>query len=302
MRINLRSGLVLSVILGITLMPGVAQGQLIENLVLFDEAADPWVISTDIQEGLEIYTDRGSEVELLPEAYQGLEWIQTSNDSADWRDGNPDIIATFDVTSDVIVYISFDERVDVPSCFSAWEETGDFLLNSGEGVEYNIRSMAFDSGTTIELCRYEDDAGYYTIMVESTGPPPPAPPPPVSLVPSSTFAIVGQGFGLALNVDSITGAAWTKDDVSINATKALDANPGPTDTEITFSPLAPSDAGVYCVTGTTGEDVAVDECYDLSEILDSGSTIPVGGTVGLVLLSIMMALAGAFMLRRLSLS
>jgi hypothetical protein len=30
---------VLSVILGITLMPGVAQGQLIENLVLFDEDA-----------------------------------------------------------------------------------------------------------------------------------------------------------------------------------------------------------------------------------------------------------------------
>ena len=98
-------------------------------------------------------------------------------------------------------------------------------------------------------------------------------------------------------------AAWTKDGDSINATKALDTNPGTSDTEITFSPLELSDAGIYCVTGTSEGD-EVDECYNLSadDIAEAGSSVPVGGILELTVLSILIAFAGMQMLRRRQLS
>jgi hypothetical protein len=76
----------------------------------------------------------------------------------------------------------------------------------------------------------------------------------------------------------------------------------------TIDELALSDAGEYCVEVYTdvqdGDVQDFTACYNLSEddIAPSGSSVPVGGVLGLSVLSILMALAGMQMLRRRQLS
>lgn len=128
--------------------------------------------------------------------------------------------------------------------------------------------------------------------------------PPISIASSSSFAIEGEAFSLTLSgIDSITGASWTKDGSGL--AKAISAGGGSTDLFVTFDPLELSDAGVYCVTGESDDaDDSIDECYNLSadDIAAPGSSVPVGGMLGLSVLSILIALAGMQMLRRRQLS
>ena len=128
--------------------------------------------------------DRGTTLEALPEAYLGMDWISTGNDSADYRGGNP--IATFDVNEDTTVFIAVDTRVDPASCLLDWTETGDDLINSGDGAgtPYAILSRAFTAGSTIEMCQYEVDAGMYVIMGGSP-PEPEEPADPTNQGPTS---------------------------------------------------------------------------------------------------------------------
>ena len=125
----------------------------------------------------------------------------------------------------------------------------------------------------------------------------------ITLLPSSSFAIEGAPFTLALTRGTITGAVWTKDGGSIPFIKAPTAGGGATDTFVTFDALDLDDAGEYCVTGTSEGD-EVDECYNLSvdDIAKAGSSVPVGRILGLTVLSILIAFAGMQMLRRRQLS
>jgi len=277
-----RVGFVMGAVIAVTLMPGAAWGQLIENLVMFDMDADPWVISSNIQLGDERYTDRGSLIDVLPESYLGLDWIQTSNDSADWRDGNPDVIATFDVTGDVTVYIAFDVRVDVPPCFTDWEETGDILVGD---VDYPIRSMDFSAGT-IEMCRYEEDAGFYTIMVESTGPAGPN----LSLnVEGATFAEEGGDITMTANGTMSSPFQWKLNGVNIG---------GETNATFSLSPTVIGDSGDYTLDFDDGAAKATVTSNPVSVSIFAAGSLPVSSLLGLGLLALTSAVAGSTVLAR----
>jgi hypothetical protein len=271
-------------------LAGPASAQLIENLVMGDTDSDSWTIETNIQEGVEIYTDRDATLTYLPEAYQGLDWIKTSNDSADWRGGNP--IATFDVTADATVFVATDDRVDPPPCLVDWTDTGDFIQNSEDGdLEYSILSRDFTAGSTVEMCQYEEDAGFYTIMVASAGPPPP---PPITITGPGHRLLVDAALDLAVDPGDIepTAYQWSKDGAELG---------GETGATFSIGSVVEGDTGDYSCLVTyeeEGGDAAYAEVEPHYYVWVTVAGLPLAGGLGLGLLVGACALAGAVSIRR----
>ncbi|MEE8307833.1 MAG: LamG-like jellyroll fold domain-containing protein [Gammaproteobacteria bacterium] len=173
---------VLILMLAFSVIAGVAGGQVITNLVVYGETAEDWSIQTNIQDGAELYGDRGFAVEDLPAAYAGLDWIQTANDATDSWDVNP--IASFVVTSDCTVYVAWDDRdPSVPDFMAAdWTDTGDVLKDDAGSpqVTFNIYSKSYLEGSTVSLgtrLRFDGDAdaNMYIVIVkpgDNYNPPP----------------------------------------------------------------------------------------------------------------------------------
>jgi hypothetical protein len=121
-------------------------------------------VETNLQEGMELYVDRDYTLTTLPEAYRGLDWIKTANDSADWMGEDP--IATFVITRDSTVFVAYDNRVEPPPILKGWKKTGDSIeVDCYEMVWFDILCKDFKAGSTVKMGQYEEDAGIYTIMV-----------------------------------------------------------------------------------------------------------------------------------------
>jgi len=106
-------------------------------------------VAACIKEGDKHFIDRDLTIVNIPDAYENLRWIKTSNEDKEIK--SPSSFLTYDINQDAMVYVGYDQRLPVPSWLSGWRNTGDVIIDSQPaGKEtYRIFSKQFSKGQVV---------------------------------------------------------------------------------------------------------------------------------------------------------
>ena len=122
-------------------------------------------LEVEVVEGLEVgallFTDRAYTITEIPEQYQGLPWIRTSNNSK--KSANVEI--SFNIDREAYIYLAWDPGTPGQPWLADYTLTGD-TINTSDALKGVYKSNnPFPPG---EVKTYEAvaDAGFYTIIVE----------------------------------------------------------------------------------------------------------------------------------------
>ncbi len=290
--------ILLTAVVALTLVPGLAWGQIITSLEMLleeDNYGEPlceFYVETDMHVGEDaedapVNCDRDYYITELSPELVGLEYIVAGMNAGDLRDGD---LASFELASDATLYVRIDGRGDPGPCFDGWTETELVFDCTEADADWFILSQDFSAGATFTMCQNEGGA-MYTIIAAGAGSPPP---PPVTISGSGHRLLVGQDLDLAVEPGDIepTAYEWFKDG------EAVDSETEPT---LTILSLTTDDTGDYSCLVTYDEgggDAAYAEAEPSYYVWVTETALPLAGGLGLALMAGACALAGAVSIRR----
>jgi hypothetical protein len=116
-----------------------------------------------LSNGTKVYVDRSFTYSSIPEEYDGLRYLQTSNDD---KNSTENQFLSFDVSRDVVVYVAYDERnTAIPAWLNNWVDTDQVLVNSDTSL--HIYSKNFQKGKVILGGNFGSGLSMYTVIVDS---------------------------------------------------------------------------------------------------------------------------------------
>jgi len=144
-----------------------------------DSLTPTYYETATLQEGNPYYVDRDYRIASIPADLKNLTWIKTANND---KFSTGDRFLSFRVSSSVIVYVGYDERIgNLPSWLKDWNET-DYIIQDDQGVRFRCYSKNFAPGWVYLGGNYGTDASnMYVVLVQTIGrgkveyPEPPAP-------------------------------------------------------------------------------------------------------------------------------
>jgi|GEM_PF-734159 len=123
-------------------------GSLIQDLIVKDTLhSRSWRISENVKVGDLLFGDRDFTYTRLPDFLVGAEAIMTACDSKMSLENQASFVASTDIT----VYVAFDNRVrNLPAWISAWKKTA-AEINSSNDVVFDVYQADFKKGDTVLL-------------------------------------------------------------------------------------------------------------------------------------------------------
>jgi len=139
------------------------------------------------------------------------------------------------------------------------------------------------AGSTVEMCRYEEDAGFYAIMAKRNGPGVASEVDLTLIIDGATFAEEGSELTLRANDEMLAPYQWRKYGVNIG---------GETTDTLAFVPTTPGDSGMYTLIFNDGAKVSTASDPVFVQIFPLGA-LPLTGFFALTLLSVVLVGLGA---------
>lgn len=117
----------------------------------------------NINAGTDVYIDRSYTFVNVPQKYQGLSYLQTSNDD---KSLTGSAVTTFSMINMDTVYIGYDTRnTPIPSWLGSWTETGDAITASH--TTFAVYKREFPSGN-VQIDGNELGNSNYIIVIDKT--------------------------------------------------------------------------------------------------------------------------------------
>lgn len=125
-----------------------------------------WELTQYFNSGDVQYSDRNYTLDVIPERVVGCYWIKTPMDSKQYTG---DVLASFKTTSELTVYVAYDDAKSRPGWLSDWVDIGDDIINSNAGT-FSLYAKTFNKDTIVTLGDNGNANAYmYYVILDQKG-------------------------------------------------------------------------------------------------------------------------------------